>query len=140
MRAPAGVAQLWRLTFSGNVRRLESTPIQPPTTPRANPLMQYPPTTQLLQDRALLLPTGILRAHFPFTRRRKERLEAKGEIAQFDFESLLSLQVGNEQAAMRFGARHAPFCPPKPNNTSQKSKITVHVQKNMAVIQDDVYF
>jgi hypothetical protein len=87
--------------------------------------MSHPPGTKLPQDRCLAR-GGHLAGPFSVHAQAEGAAGNKGEIDQFNLESLLRLEVDNEQAVMRFGAQHARFCRSNTNATSQKSKTVVH--------------
>ena len=82
----------------------------------------------------------LLAGLFPVHAQAEGTAGNKGEIDQFKPESFLRLEVDNEQAVMRFEARHAPFCRSSANNTSQKSKTIVPKKMYSSAAHPFVYF
>ena len=87
--------------------------------------MRHPPGPQLPQYGRLAARRHLAR---PLTidPEAKGPAGGKGQIDQFDFQLLTSLEVANDQAAVRFGTRPVPFYRRKSLPTSQKSKMIVH--------------
>ena len=73
--------------------------------------MSHPPGTKLPQGRRLA-PCGHFAGPFPVHALAEVVAGCKGEIDQFNPESLLSLKVGNEQAVMRLGRGMLPSARP----------------------------
>ena len=88
-------------------------------------LMRHPPGAQLPQHRRL-----TAHRHLPgpgaIDPQTKRATRSERQIEQLDPELLFCFEVSNDQTVMRFGARHAPFYPPNPQNARQKTKNIVY--------------
>lgn len=100
-----------------------------PPMPSAHRLMRHPPTAQLLED-LCLTPHRHLSRPLPIDTQPEGPGGGEGQIDQFDFQLLTSLEVVNDQTIVRFGTGHVPFYRPMANNASQKPRIVVHQKMN----------
>jgi hypothetical protein len=124
-------------------RRLLPIPMHP-----APASVRYPPSAQLPHGR--FAPNRQLARPFAVDPEAKSS-PGDGQIDQFDFELLASLEVANDHAVVRFdslvpsftlrasrrrralavrsmGARHASFSNSKVNNARKKSRASVHAK------------
>jgi hypothetical protein len=98
----------------------------------AQPLMDHPPTAQLLQDLGLAA-HGHPASPFPIHAQPERATTRERQIKQLDAKLVTSFKISDDQAVVRFRTGLAPFYGPKKNNARKKLTAAVHGQMHSPV-------